>query len=350
MERGLAAVPTQTVVRNFPAPAQPTATNATTPEPLRKAPEPSRLLAPPRLRSSPETSAGQLDMERFPRPVQDWLEAQVALARQAISPGSIDGLVGPQTRAALRAFQHAHSLPPSGELDAATRAALVLDTPVYTNVVVSADDLSRLQPVSPSWLGKSRQSALEYESLLELLAEKSQAHPSLIRRLNPATDWARVSPETRVVVPCVNRSVPSEKAAFVRIRLAERSLQAFGSQSNLLAHFPCSIARMVEKRPLGELRVVVVISNPNYTFDPELFPESPEARSLSNKLVIPPGPNNPVGVAWIGLDRPGYGIHGTPSPEQVGRTESHGCFRLANWNAALLVELAWVGMPVYVEP
>jgi len=151
-------------------------------------------------------------------------------------------------------------------------------------------------------------------------------------------------------VPWINRSVPSEKAAFVRIRLAERSLQAFGSQSNLLAHFPCSIARMVEKRPLGELRVVVVISNPNYTFDPELFPESPEARSLSNKLVIPPGPNNPVGVAWIGLDRPGYGIHGTPSPEQVGRTESHGCFRLANWNAALLVELAWVGMPVYVEP
>jgi lipoprotein-anchoring transpeptidase ErfK/SrfK len=350
MERGLAAVPTQTVVRNFPAPAQPSATNATTPEPLRKAPEPSRLLAPPRLRSSPETSAGQLDMERFPRPVQDWLEAQVALARQAISPGSIDGLVGPQTRAALRAFQHAHSLTPSGELDTDTRAALVLDTPVYTNVVVSADDLSRLQPVSPSWLGKSRQSALEYESLLELLAEKSQAHPSLIRRLNPATDWARVSPETRIVVPWINRSVPSEKAAFVRIRLAERSLQAFGSQSNLLAHFPCSIARMVEKRPLGELRVVVVISNPNYTFDPELFPESPEARSLSNKLVIPPGPNNPVGVAWIGLDRPGYGIHGTPSPEQVGRTESHGCFRLANWNAALLVELAWVGMPVYVEP
>ncbi|HRT09857.1 MAG TPA: L,D-transpeptidase [Candidatus Paceibacterota bacterium] len=350
MERGLAAVPTQTVVRNFPAPAQPSATNAVTPEPLRRAPEPSRLQAPPKLASSPGTSAVQLEKEHFPRPVQDWLEAQVALARLAISPGSIDGLVGPQTRAALRAFQHAHSLTPSGELDAATRAALVLDTPVYTHAVVSADDLSRLQPVSPSWLGKSRQPALEYESLLELLAEKSQAHPSLIRRLNPATDWTRVSPETRIVVPCVNRSVPSEKAAFVRIRLAERSLQAFGSQSNLLAHFPCSIARMVEKRPLGELRVVVVISNPNYTFDPELFPESPEARSLSNKLVIPPGPNNPVGVAWIGLDRPGYGIHGTPSPEQVGRTESHGCFRLANWNAALLVELAWVGMPVYVEP
>ncbi len=68
------------------------------------------------------------------------------------------------------------------------------------------------------------------------------------------------------------------------------------------------------------------------------------------KRVVPPGPNNPVGVAWIGLDKTGYGIHGTPTPEQVGRTESHGCFRLANWNAEYLVKLVWVGMPVYVEP
>ena len=81
-----------------------------------------------------------------------------------------------------------------------------------------------------------------------------------------------------------------------------------------------------------------------------VFPESPEARELKTKLVLPPGPNNPMGVAWISLDKPGYGIHGTPSPEQVGRTESHGCFRLANWNAEYLLKLAWVGMPVYVEP
>ncbi len=92
-----------------------------------------------------------------------------------------------------------------------------------------------------------------------------------------------------------------------------------------------------------------VALNPNYTFDPALFPESPEARDGSPKLIIPPGPNNPVGVVWMGLDRPGYGIHGTPAPEQVGRTESHGCFRLANWNASYLIKLVWVGMPVNVE-
>jgi len=115
-------------------------------------------------------------------------------------------------------------------------------------------------------------------------------------------------------------------------------------------HFPCSIAARFDKRPVGELHVIAIAPNPNYTFDPELFPESPEARQLNQKLILPPGPNNPVGVAWIGLDKPGYGIHGTPNPEQIGRTESHGCFRLANWDAEYLSHLVRIGMPVFVEP
>jgi lipoprotein-anchoring transpeptidase ErfK/SrfK len=92
------------------------------------------------------------------------------------------------------------------------------------------------------------------------------------------------------------------------------------------------------------------VANPNYTFDPDNFPESAEGKTLGRKLILPPGPNNPVGRAWIGLDRPGYGIHGTPEPENVGRTESHGCFRLANWDAVTLLKLAVVGMIVTVEP
>jgi lipoprotein-anchoring transpeptidase ErfK/SrfK len=96
--------------------------------------------------------------------------------------------------------------------------------------------------------------------------------------------------------------------------------------------------------------VEVTAPSPNYTFNPEVFPESAEARELGRKLILPPGPNNPVGTAWIGLDKPGYGIHGTPRPEDVGRTESHGCFRLANWNAEYLLQLVTVGTPVRVEP
>jgi lipoprotein-anchoring transpeptidase ErfK/SrfK len=155
---------------------------------------------------------------------------------------------------------------------------------------------------------------------------------------------------TTVQFPDAAYAEPRVKAAFISLSLTNRTLEAFDANTNLLAHFPCSIAKRMEKRPVGELRVAVLSPNPNYTFDPEVFPESPEARQLKTKLILPPGPNNPVGVAWIGLDKPGYGIHGTPSPEQVGRTESHGCFRLANWNAEYLLKLVSVGIPVYVEP
>ena len=170
----------------------------------------------------------------------------------------------------------------------------------------------------------------------------------LIKRLNPAVNWTNVSVGTEVRLPHVSYPPARAKAAQVLIHLGGKTLKVFDANTNLLAHFPCSIAARVEKRPVGELHVAVVAPNPNYTFDPEVFPESAEAQKLGRKLILPPGPNNPVGLAWIGLDRPGYGLHGTPSPEQVGRTESHGCFRLANWNAEYLVRLVSVGTPVRV--
>lgn len=239
---------------------------------------------------------------------------------------------------------------PSGELDDSTRAQLLLGRDTLYHYLVTTGDLARLQPVNRTWLGKSQQSSLDYETLPELLAEMSRASPTLVRRLNPGVRWEAVTVGTAVQLPDVLGTENSGKAGFIIIRLRERTLQAVNGDGVLIAHFPCSIASKVEKRPVGELRVQVIVPDPNYTFDPDVFPESEEGRRLGRKLILPPGPNNPVGVAWIGLDRPGYGIHGTPHPEQVGRTESHGCFRLANWNAALLLRLSWIGMPVRVEP
>jgi lipoprotein-anchoring transpeptidase ErfK/SrfK len=286
----------------------------------------------------------------FPRPPRDLLEAQIALARQALSPGSLDGAMGPQTRAALLAFQHRASLAETGVLDADTRAALLLVTPPLTTYLVTSNDLARPQPLSSTWLGKSQQSALDFETILELVAEKGQASPNLIRRLNPEVNWTNVASDAEVRLPDVTPSAAAAKAGFAVITLGAKRLQVFDAETNVLAHFPCSIAARVEKRPAGELHIVAIAENPNYTFNAEVFPESAEARELGRKLILPPGPNNPVGVAWVSLDKPGYGIHGTPSPEQVGRTESHGCFRLTNWNAAYFLKLAWIGMPVYVEP
>jgi lipoprotein-anchoring transpeptidase ErfK/SrfK len=285
----------------------------------------------------------------WPRPVQNVFEAQLALVQQGISPGSLDGAIGSQTRAALAAFQQKAHLTITGQLDADTKAHLLLTNSPYTTYTVTSNDLARLQPLAPTWLGKSQQTALDYETILELVAEKSFSHPNLIRRLNPSIDWTNVPVGTVLTVPDAVYPEVDGKAAFVIIHLSAKSLEAFDENTNLLVHFPCSIARLVEKRPVGELHVQVVAPNPNYTFDPDLFPESPEAKQLNRKLIIPPGPNNPVGVAWIGLDLPGYGIHGTPNPEQVGRTESHGCFRLANWNAEYLLRLITIGTPVYVQ-
>jgi lipoprotein-anchoring transpeptidase ErfK/SrfK len=281
--------------------------------------------------------------------------AQVALARRGISSGSVDGVVGSQTRAALRVFQREAGLRVTGELDAATWAALGGEVggrmgKVATSYTVTAKDVERLKPVPGTWLGKSQQDRLDYETVVELVAEKFHAHPRLVRAWNPGVDWGRVRPGTELRVPEVGVPAVSGRVAYVRIRLRDKTLQAFDERSRRVLHFPCSIARRVEKRPLGTLRVVHVAPNPNYRFDPAIFRDSEEARRIGRRLMIPPGPNNPVGTAWIGLDRPGYGIHGTPHPEDVGRTESSGCFRLANWNAELLLPLVWVGMPVYVEP
>jgi len=278
------------------------------------------------------------------------LEAQIALARLAICPGSLDGIMGSQTRAALLAFQQREQLPVTGVLDAATQGRLRIDTHPVVSYWVSSNDVSRLQPVASTWLGKSEQSALACESVLELVSERTHSNPKLIRRLNPSVNWSNVVAGVELRVPFVEYPEPTEQAAQVRISLSAKSLQVFGERANLLAHFPCSIAARVEKRPVGELYVTAIAPNPNYTFNPEVFPESPEAQAIGRKLIIQPGPNNPVGVAWISLSLPGYGIHGTPIPEQVGRTESHGCFRLANWNAEYLIKLVRPGTPVYVEP
>ena len=288
------------------------------------------------------------DNNTFPRPPRDAFEVQLALARAGISSGSFDGVTGSQTRAAIRAFQLREGLIETGAADVETKSRLQLTTPPFTSYVVGSNDLARLQPISTTWLGKSQQSALDYETLLELVAERGHAHPLFIKRLNPTVDWTNVMAGAELRIPNVSYPSPRTKAAFLVIHLAGKTLQAFDVNTNLLAHFPCSIAARVEKRPVGELHVAVVAPNPNYTFDPEVFPESPEAQKIGRKLILPPGPNNPVGVAWIGLDKPGYGMHGTPSPEQVGRTESHGCFRLANWNAEHLLKLVTVGTPVRV--
>lgn len=285
-----------------------------------------------------------------PRPVIDLFEAQLQLDRLGFSAGPIDGVNGGQTKAALLAYQQSKRLPMTGTLDEATSENLILTRSALMNYTVTERDLETLVTTPSSWLGKSRLPRLGYQTLLETLSEQSHSNPKLIKRLNQNIDWSAVQAGQVIVLPDATRERPMKKGAFLRIRLSTRTLQVMDERAQILAHFPCSIARKVESRPEGELKIELLVEGPNYTFDPKRFPDTPEARSGSGKLILPPGPNNPVGAVWISLNLPGYGIHGTPEPEQVGRTESLGCFRLANWNAEYLLKMVSIGQSIHVVP
>ena len=137
-----------------------------------------------------------------------------------------------------------------------------------------------------------------------------------------------------------------EPAGRIEIDCASFRLRAYAADGKLLSSVPCSIARERSKVPAGELKVAAFAPDPVYVFDPANFPESPASQAIGRKLIIPPGPNNPVGVYWLSLSLPGYGIHGTSRPETIGSAESHGCFRLTNWDIVTVAHMVTAGTGV----
>ncbi|ADE53829.1 L,D-transpeptidase family protein [Coraliomargarita akajimensis] len=284
------------------------------------------------------------------RPIANNVELQIALARNGFSPGSIDGVPGNQTRQALTAFQQSRKLEPSGVLDEATKHYLRIEDPCFTHYTLTGRDFLQVTAKPKTWREREYLESMAYNSIKEMLAERSLSDPDYIARLNPRMNWGAAKPGDRVLLPVIAPYSVTQKIARIDISLSQRSLQLIDQAGKVHFHCPVSIARQIEKRPLGDLEVTVRVDQPNYTFNPSILTATAEREGITRKFVIPPGPNNPVGLAWIGLNRPSYGIHGTPVPEQVGRTESSGCFRLANWNAQTVLGASWVGMPVTVKP
>ena len=273
---------------------------------------------------------------------------QVALERIHFSCGFVDGDQGMRTQRMLRAFQASRGLPVSGFLDPATRAAIGEPGEPFLTYTVTAEDVASIMPKPPTWRAKAQAKRLGYNNIWELLAEKFHCTRGYLKALNPGVTEPVAGME--VIGPKVFPAAPIPKAASLRVMLGETSIEALDASGQVIGFFPCSIAKDKNKRPNGALTVKSVVPDPDYTFDPALFADAAKSEGLTHKLLLPPGPRNPVGTTWIGLSLPGYGIHGTPEPENISRTQSHGCFRLANWNAEKVLKMVHVGTPVDVQP
>ncbi len=276
----------------------------------------------------------------------EWAQIQIALEQRHFSCGFIDGRAGKRTARALSAFQEHQKIPITGTPDLLTQNQLQpLGDPFIYYLITEADSFQITPPVA-SWIEKSQQKSLGYHSLWELVAERSHAAQRFIKELNPKISTPKVGDS--LLIPNIQCSLPLPKIDSLRISLPETTIQGIDATGIIQCHFACSIAADKQKRPLGLLTIKNYAPNPNYTFDPELFKVASLQEKITKKMIIPPGPNNPVGTAWVGLNLPGYGIHGTPIPEEISSTQSHGCFRLCNWNAEKLIKMIRIGMPVNV--
>lgn len=269
---------------------------------------------------------------------------QIALDRVGFSGGIIDGRIGPKTVLGTQEFQRAAGLPRTGALDGLTVAALGADarTAAATYTIQAADE-REIGPVPKDWTAKSRLSRLAYPSLKELVAEKFHCSAALLERLNGGTDLSRLRAGQALRVPNAAVAAPLGPVRRIDIDLSRKVLRLFAADGRQVGLFHCSIAADRSNLPPRNTAVVGVIHNPTYAFDPRKWPE---VRGVRQKLLIPPGPRNPVGLCWIGLGLSGYGIHGTPNPELIGKTGSHGCIRLTNWDAVRLGGLVSAGTTV----
>jgi lipoprotein-anchoring transpeptidase ErfK/SrfK len=268
------------------------------------------------------------------------LQLQVLLDRAHFSPGTIDGVTGGNVDRALAAYAR------SREMDAArAEAALRADAvPPLVSYTITAEDAAGPYVVIPAdMLDKAKLERLGFSSALEALGERFHASPALLQRLNPGARFDTAG--TEIQVPNVNRD-PLPKVASVVVDESDRSVIAKDEGGRVLARYPATMGSEHDPLPLGTWKINGVQRNPPFFYNAKLFWDADEKQA---KAKIAPGPNNPVGTVWIDLSKPHYGIHGTPEPATIGKTESHGCIRLTNWDADELAAAVSPGVPAVLQ-
>jgi lipoprotein-anchoring transpeptidase ErfK/SrfK len=272
------------------------------------------------------------------------IKAQILLDRGHFSPGEIDGKLGDNFKKALTAFSAEQGIQARVEFNEEVWQKLnsLSDEPVLTEYTLSDDDVrGPFVEKLPSKMEDMKDlPSLGYTSPREKIAEKFHMSQDLLTALNPGKNF---DAGNRITVAKVSTSELPEKAVRLEVDKSTQLLKVFGRDDHLIAAYPATAGSREKPAPDGRLKVVGVSKNPTYRYNPAYAFKGVRAQK---PFTIKPGPNNPVGVVWIGLSSQGYGIHGTPDPSKVSKTESHGCIRLTNWDALQLASAVSKGTVV----
>lgn len=281
------------------------------------------------------------------------VKIQIFLDNNYFGPGKIDGLMGEFCRKALVHYKRAHGMPETGTVD----SWLIDQVPeTYTNYTIPEEALNFVGEIKSKPSEQSKLKRMHYGSLLELVAERYHSAEEFLKKLNPELKLEELKPGDTVKVPNVlpfkiedlKVGFAEKKPEFANRKMyvdtKDRFLLIYDGKQ-LVAEFPITPGSAKLPAPVGLWKILGIATLPVFRHDEGVLNHGEKSSEFYN---LPPGPNNPVGVLWMGLNKPHVGIHGTNNPETIGRASSHGCIRTANWDAARVRELVTVGTPVSI--